>query len=167
MSLYPTLKTHHDVRNESRGFSLIELLTVVAIIGILASVTLASLSGARERGRDSKRITALAEIGLALEFYYNACGRQYPSPSPLVVERSNGCPTGTTLGSFISTIPVDPLGSTNAYEYGVSGSSYTLKAKLERNDAALIDDLDGTQNGLTCNDGPTGTPSRYFYCKGS
>ena len=53
----------------SRGFTLIELLVVIAIIGILSSVVLASLNSARTKARDTRRVSDMKQIQIALELY--------------------------------------------------------------------------------------------------
>jgi general secretion pathway protein G len=117
---------------QSRGFTLIELLVVIAIIGLLASIILASLNTARQRGRDAKRIADIRDIQNALELYDETC-KSYPNS--LSTAASNNCPGGITFGSFMVTIPVDPY-SANSYLYtafgsGASCSSYHLGAELE------------------------------------
>ena len=80
----------------SKGFTLIELLVVIAIIGILASVVLVSLTGARLKSRDGKRIAELKEMQKALELYYSAHG-YYP------VTNTTCTSSGSTWTSFDST----------------------------------------------------------------
>ncbi len=113
------------------GFTLIELLVVMAIIGILSAVVLTSLNGARQKGRDARRISDVKQIQLALELYYDATN-QYPvaiGPANNSVLVNNG---------FIASLPVDP--SNNAvYEYRPYAAttntanciSYHLGADLE------------------------------------
>jgi prepilin-type N-terminal cleavage/methylation domain-containing protein len=54
-----------------RGFTLIELLVVIAIIGILASVVLASLSTARDKGTDAAIKSALTSARAQVELFYD------------------------------------------------------------------------------------------------
>ena len=81
------------------GFTLIELLVVIAIIGLLASIILASLNTAQQKGRDARRLGDIRDIQNALELYDVTC-RSYPNT--LSGSASNGCPSGTTFSTFIS-----------------------------------------------------------------
>jgi type II secretion system protein G len=119
-------------RGRTEGFTLIELLVVIAIIGLLASIILASLNTAQQKGRDSKRLADIQDLQGALQLYDQTC-RSYPNS--LSVSANNGCPSGVTLASFISPIPTDPRSGTN-YLYVAFGSgsictSYHLGADLE------------------------------------
>ncbi len=59
-------KTH---KKNNQGFTLIELLVVIAIIGLLSSIVLASLSDARSKARDTKRVGEIRSIEKALTLY--------------------------------------------------------------------------------------------------
>jgi len=55
---------------ENKGFTLIELMVVIAIIAILATVVLVSLQSARDSAEDSNRISAVGQIRSLAEVYY-------------------------------------------------------------------------------------------------
>ncbi len=65
--------------NRTKGFTLIELLVAIAIIGILTSIGLVSLRGARASARDARRISDLAQLRLGLALYQTTFN-QYPAP---------------------------------------------------------------------------------------
>jgi prepilin-type N-terminal cleavage/methylation domain-containing protein len=65
------------MKKYTKGFTLIELLVVIAIIGILASVVLASLSTARNKGADAAVKGAMASMRNQAELYYSDHGNSY------------------------------------------------------------------------------------------
>ena len=136
---------YKQLRKTSSGFTLIELLVVIAIIGILSSIVLASLNGARERSRDARRQTDLNQIRLALEQLYSECG-QYPDvggldaanavevgSSTVAVTAADCEGTQNTLGAFMSQVPDDP--SQGSYAYTGTVSDYCIAASLEGGNA--------------------------------
>ncbi|OIO06909.1 hypothetical protein AUJ35_03135 [Candidatus Falkowbacteria bacterium CG1_02_41_21] len=64
--------------NSKKAFTLIELLVVIAIIGILATVSIISLSNARAKSRDAKRAGDMKQVQTALELFFNDNNR-YPT----------------------------------------------------------------------------------------
>ena len=89
-----------------RGFTLIELLVVIAIIGILASIVLVSLSGARSKARDARRQSDIRQISLAMEMYYDD-GQAYLSSAAMP----------TVIGTYMPTVPLDPQDPTKTYKW--------------------------------------------------
>lgn len=61
----------------SQGFTLIELLVTISIIGLLSSIVLASLSTARNKAYDAKRLSDMVNIRTALEIYRSS-NNAYP-----------------------------------------------------------------------------------------
>src|SRR2546422_562625 len=60
-----------------KGFTLIEILIVVAIIALLASIVLVGLGPARVKGRDARRVADIRQMQNALEIWNTKCG-SYP-----------------------------------------------------------------------------------------
>jgi len=61
-----------------KSFTLIELLIVIAIIGIIATFIIVSVRSAQSRARDSKRAADLESLNTAIQTYYRATGH-FPS----------------------------------------------------------------------------------------
>lgn len=64
-------------KNINRGFTLLELLIVMAIIGVIASIMLFAINNANSKGRDSARKSQVLEVLKALELHYSINGT-YP-----------------------------------------------------------------------------------------
>ncbi|MEM6997958.1 MAG: type II secretion system protein [Patescibacteria group bacterium] len=67
-----------------RGFTIIELLIVIAIIGILAGLVLNNFQGAQAKARDTQRRTDINNMHAKLEEYYNDNG-SYPTTYDVTV----------------------------------------------------------------------------------
>jgi len=64
-------------KKEKRGFTLIELLVVIAVIGLLSSIVLVSVGGARGKARDAKRQADIRQLTSAEEMYYGDTFESY------------------------------------------------------------------------------------------
>ncbi len=112
-----------------RGFTLVELLITIGIIGLLSSVVMASTTASRAKARDVRRIGDLKEIQLGLALYYDV-NKSYPaSLSTLVSDR------------YLPVIPTDP-DVARSYEYQITGGRYCLGAQLEGSAPTDIPDAD-------------------------
>lgn len=146
--------TFTSIKQTKKGFTLIELLVVIAIIGILSSVLLASLSTSRQKSRDSKRVSDISQISLALELLFDV-DQSYASTTPAGFFGADAAVKYLESKRFISQVSLPPPGSASTYVYyGVLAdgsectgtntcSGYALGVDLERSDnIVLVSDKD-------------------------
>ncbi len=101
-----------------RGFTLVELLIVIAIISILISIGLASFRRVQMQSRDRQRQADLSNMAGALEQFYGD-NNQYPGAlTELITNPSLAQP-------YLRALPVDP--STNT-AYGAGNYLHTAQA---------------------------------------
>ena len=116
----------------SKGFTLLELLIVIAILGVLAALLTGNFFTSLKKGRDAKRKGDLEQITRALEMYYED-KKTYPLTANLTFG-SQLCetnPCGTTR-VYMQKVPNDPI-SGKSYQYVSTGTDYKLYACLENN----------------------------------
>jgi len=160
-------------RKNNEGFTLVELLVVVAIIALLASVVLASINTARAKGRDAKRFQDMHNMQVALDLYFNVNGSYPPTtcipdswdPSGLA-SLDTGYTTcwstlQTNLAPYIKILPTDPASQNgDNYWYGSfkNGQGYELLAWPEVSKLKGNTCLPDQSDGLGINEG--------YYCLG-
>jgi prepilin-type N-terminal cleavage/methylation domain-containing protein len=150
------------------GFTLIEMLIVVAIIGILASIVIIGIGPAQKRSRDARRVADLRQVQTALELYYGKNG-SYPNGSAAA-----DWPTmeTTLIGAGIGTnnLPSDSRGnpaSGDGYQYkSVDGSSYMLRATLEEAGSSLLKTSQRGNDAVTQNIDCGADATSQYYCIG-
>jgi len=152
-------------KNFSKGFTLVEILIVISIIGILSNLVLLQLGAARAKARDVKRISDVSQIKSAEELFFDDNGR-YSQTTNLTSDL-------VTIGKYLSLMPVDPLTTTcsdrvydgsGCYGYAWNLASSPIRfhiwAELERISSGHKADLDfdsiGWANGGTTVNGTIG-----------
>lgn len=103
------------------GFTLLEILVVISIIGLLIAMGSVSYSTAQKKGRDARRKGDIKAIQNALEEYYSV-NSTYPGGT---------YPNG--INTYISggTIPVDPKNASAYCATAYSTTTYTVCGDLE------------------------------------
>lgn len=134
-----------------KGFTLIEILVVMSIIGILAALTLTGFGAARKNARDTTRKSDLAQYKLALEGYSSNNIGLYPSNAwDSDSNSANGifATAGPLIPGYLPTRINDPTNTTvyHYHYYGAAdGVTYKLFAQMET-----------TGWWLVCSNGKTG-----------
>lgn len=152
-----------------KGFTIVELLIVIVVIGILAAITIVAYNGVQARANDTTRIDGIAKIRKALELYKIDNGRYpyatnsgtshldgtYPGGGWEVSETNSSTWLSQLAKYMPSDIPIDPANSAPYFYYyyfytnnaslcgATTPNCYKLGiAKLDATNALELDGVD-------------------------
>lgn len=148
--------TYFKTKNNAKGFTIVELLIVIVVIGILALLVITTYSGIQGKARNSKRQTDLASVQTHLEAFYNDKG-YYPTITEM---NTIGFATANLPGldSEALSDPKNPTNSktlvgapvANSYAYAaLDGSGAACTATTTCAKYKLTATYEGTVNGKT------------------
>ncbi|MEJ0072566.1 MAG: type II secretion system protein [Candidatus Saccharibacteria bacterium] len=111
-----------SLKNKSKGFTIVELLIVIVVIGILATLVIVTFTGIQQKARDSKRKTDIGAIQASLESYYSS-NNTYPTLTDL----NSDTWRSTNMKGFDPNALQDPKGNSPTLLAGQtpSGTQYS------------------------------------------
>lgn len=143
------------------GFTMIEILVVVVIIGILATIGTLSFMPSLEKSRDGRRKADLANLSKALEAYHTDHG-SYPTSLNGTIgicgqTGNSACNWGEAFVDnkgtvYMASLPSDPGKFEYSYLADTEGNWYALLARFENeNDPVRATTSDGRRGVYTLN----------------
>jgi general secretion pathway protein G len=118
-----------SLRDWREGFTLIELMVVILIIGLLATIVVQNLRSATDKAKRVKAQADVSQLKSALDRYYLDVG-SYPTSdqglSALIAAPNVGNDPRNWGGPYIERIPLDPWG--HVYFYQSDGNEYLLRS---------------------------------------
>lgn len=137
--------------HDKRGFTLLELIIIMVILGVLAGLISGNLLNSLKKGRDSQRKSDLAQVKNALELFYEDMG-EYPKFA--ITWEGKLCQTsacGANEKVYMYKLPKDPKNPTLSYSYNTdaNGTYYRLYSCLE-NPEQVLNTVSTNNGSFTC-----------------
>lgn len=116
-----------QTQNKQRGFTLIEIMVVVVILGVLAALVVPQIMSRPDQAKGAAAQSDIKAIAMALDIY-KLDNHQYPSSQQgleALVSKPSGNPPARNWNpdGYLKRLPTDPWG--NAYQYRVPGARGT------------------------------------------
>ena len=115
-----------SLKSKQRGFTIVELLIVIVVIGILAALVITTFTGIQQKARNTERTTDIKALHGQVEAYYAQNGKY-----PTLANMNDATWRSTNMKGLDAEALKDPKGSAqtlvaspqaNAYSYAVTAS---------------------------------------------
>ena len=128
--------------NRKRSFTLIELLTVIAIIGVLSALLLPALNNARKRAKVTKCVVAIASLQTALSMYSVDYGMYPPTATGTLSNEIQH--NGNSHDGFFTGTPNNLVAALRATSMGGPYMEFKGKDLIESGSVYVLKDPWGT-----------------------
>lgn len=141
----------HSQKSKQKGFTLLELMVVIVILGVLASLIVPNLMGNKEKADRQKAVSDIVALENALDMY-KLDNHRYPTTSQglnALIEKptTNPLPSNYNESGYIKRLPTDPWGNDYLLVSPGEHGAFDLSASGPDGEAGTADDINNWELG--------------------